>query len=100
MIERTAPVSLRPPGGGRPGLLPDALLVVAVILVALVVRMRSLAAGPPTFVTPDSDDYLWPGFALASGLGFDPELRRTPLYPTFIAVVLAAGGDLATLATV
>jgi hypothetical protein len=71
-----------------------------VLLVAALTRARFLSAGPPTFVTPDSDDYLWPGFALASGLGFEPELRRTPLYPIFIAAVLASGGDLGTLAAV
>ena len=70
------------------------------LVVAIFVRARFLSAGPPTFVTPDSDDYLWPGYALASGLGFEPELRRTPLYPIFIGAVLAAGGNLATLAVV
>ncbi len=74
--------------------------MLVVVLVAAVVRGRFLAAGPPTFVTPDSDDYLWPGYALAAGLGFEPELRRTPLYPVFIAAVLASGGNLATLAVV
>ena len=86
--------------GGRAGLLLDALVVLLVVLVATFVRARFLSAGPPTFVTPDSDDYLWPGYALASGLGFEPELRRTPLYPIFIGAVLAAGGNLATLAVV
>lgn len=85
---------------GRAGLLLDALLVGVVVLVAIVVRARLLAAGPPAFVTPDSDDYLWPGYALAAGLGFEPELRRTPLYPIFIGAVLAAGGNLATLVVV
>ena len=74
--------------------------MLVVLVVAVLVRARFLAAGPPTFVTPDSDDYLWPGYALASGLGFEPELRRTPLYPIFIGAVLAAGGNLATLAVV
>src|SRR5688572_13119464 len=115
MITRPAPVSSTPPepavGGaddqktgrllnGRAGPLLDAILVLIVVLVAIVVRTRFLSAGPPTFVTPDSDDYLWPGYALASGLGFEPELRRTPLYPIFIGAVLATGGDLATLAAV
>ena len=88
-------------GAGRRSDYPiDALLVAGVVLVAALVRARFISAGAPTFVTPDSDDYLWPGFALASGLGFEPELRRTPLYPIFIAAVLGAGGNLATLAVV
>jgi 4-amino-4-deoxy-L-arabinose transferase-like glycosyltransferase len=90
-----------PAGAGRGSAsLIDAVLVVGVVLVAALVRARFVSAGAPTFVTPDSDDYLWPGFALASGLGFEPELRRTPLYPIFIATVLGAGGNLATLAVV
>jgi hypothetical protein len=76
------------------------VLLAVVLVVAALMRSRFLSAGPPTFVTPDSDDYLWPGYALASGLGFEPELRRTPLYPIFIALVLGAGGNLATLAAV
>jgi hypothetical protein len=84
----------------RGGLLLDALLLLIVVGVATAVRSRFLAVGAPVFVTPDSDDYLWPGYALASGLGFDPELRRTPLYPIFIGAVLATGGDLARLAAV
>jgi hypothetical protein len=78
----------------------DGVLLLAVVLVAILVRARFLSAGVPAFVTPDSDDYLWPGYALASGLGFEPELRRTPLYPVFIGAVLAFGGNLATLAAV
>jgi hypothetical protein len=115
MISTPAPVSSTPRGaadggvggpkaqglpGGRAGLLLDAMLVVVVALVATFMRASFLAAGPPTFVTPDSDDYLWPGYALASGLGFEPELRRTPLYPIFIGAVLATGGNLATVAVV
>src|SRR4051794_40031159 len=86
--------------GLRAGLLLDLVLLAVVLVVAALMRSRFLSAGPPTFVTPDSDDYLWPGYALASGLGFEPELRRTPLYPIFIALVLGAGGNLATLAAV
>jgi 4-amino-4-deoxy-L-arabinose transferase-like glycosyltransferase len=84
----------------RLALLLDLGLLVVVLGVAALMRARFLSAGPPTFVTPDSDDYLWPGYALASGLGFEPELRRTPLYSIFIALVLGAGGNLATLAAV
>lgn len=86
--------------GRRGALLLDLALLAVVLGVALLMRARFLSAGPPTFVTPDSDDYLWPGYALAYGLGFEPELRRTPLYPLFIALVLGAGGNLWTLAVV
>ena len=61
-------------------------------------RWQFVLTGAPLFVTPDSDDYLRPAYDLAHGLGFDPELRRTPLYPAFIAAVLALGGNLAALA--
>src|SRR5215207_8406629 len=86
--------------GQRAGVLLDLALLATVLIVATLVRWRFLSAGPPAFVTPDSDDYLWPGYALASGLGFEPELRRTPLYPLFIAAVLGTGGNLATLVVV
>jgi hypothetical protein len=92
------PLGLR--GPRRAGLLLDLGLLTIVLVVAIVVRARFLSAGVPTFVTPDSDDYLFPGYALAAGLGFEPELRRTPLYPVFIGAVLATGGDLARLALV
>jgi hypothetical protein len=78
----------------------DLVLVAVVMGVAAVVRVVFLSTGAPAFVTPDSDDYLWPGYALAHGLGFEPELRRTPLYPILIAGVLAAGGTLSTIVAV
>src|SRR3954471_2101542 len=84
--------------GPRTGLLLDLALLAVVLAAAVVAGARFMSAGPPTFVTPDSDDYLWPGFALASGLGFEPELRRTPLYPLFIAGALKLGGNLWSLA--
>jgi 4-amino-4-deoxy-L-arabinose transferase-like glycosyltransferase len=84
-------------GGRSFGL--DALLLGLVVAVAAWMRLQFVATGAPTFVTPDSDDYLRPAYELAHGLGFNPELRRTPLYPMFIGVVLRAGGDLGTLAS-
>ncbi len=78
----------------------DRMLLALVVVVAVGVRWAFVASGAPLFVTPDSDDYLLPAYDLAHGRGFDPELRRTPLYPVFIALVLAAGGNLATLGIV
>jgi len=82
------------------GLAVDLILVALVGLVATAMRLIFLSAGAPAFVTPDSDDYLWPGYALAHGLGFEPELRRTPLYPFFIAAIMAPGGSLVTIVVV
>src|SRR6185295_2507645 len=43
--------------------------------------------------------YFWPGYELAREIGFDLDLRRTPVYPLFIAfVVTRIGEDLAALA--
>jgi hypothetical protein len=78
----------------------DALLITLVVIVAATVRAVFLSSMVPALVTPDSDDYLWPGYALAHGIGFDPELRRTPLYPVFIAAVIGLGGTLTTMVTV
>lgn len=100
------PVSPPPPHPARQGPLRwvrrycDALLLAAVLGAAAAIRLAFLQAGPPVFLTPDSDDYLRPAYDLAHGLGFDPELRRTPLYPLVIAAVLASGGTLATVALV
>src|SRR5437867_2223268 len=82
------------------GWIVDALLVILIVVVATVVRVVFLSSRVPAFVTPDSDDYLWPGYALAHGLGFEPELRRTPLYPVFIAAVIGLGGTLSTIVIV
>ncbi len=78
----------------------DLGLLALVVGLALWMRLQFAAAGAPTFVTPDSDDYLGPAYDLAHGLGFDPELRRTPLYSIFVSAVLALGGNLASLALV
>ncbi len=75
----------------------DLLALIVVLAVAAWIRLEFARIGVPALVTTDSDDYLWPGYALAHGLGFDLELRRTPLYPLFVALVLKVGGNLATL---
>jgi len=45
------------------------------------------------FVTPDSESYVLPGWELAHGAGFNPELRRTPVYSVFIAAAFSVLGD-------
>ncbi|MCC7104436.1 MAG: glycosyltransferase family 39 protein [Chloroflexi bacterium] len=72
--------------------------VALVALVALVLRAAFLFRAP-MFIIGDSENYFWPGYQLARGLGFDLDLRRTPLYPLFIAgVVSTIGEDLFALA--
>lgn len=75
----------------------DGALLLLVLLVAFAWRL-SFALRPPAFLTPDSEGYFLPGWELAHGFGFGPELRRTPLYPLFIArVVFIMGDDLRAL---
>ena len=78
----------------------DALFLCLSLGLAAWVRLQFVSTGAPMFVTPDSDDYLKPAYDLATGQGFDPELRRTPLYSLFIASVLVTGGSLGTLVIV
>ena len=69
-------------------------LLALILLIATIVRL-GFALRPPPFLTPDSQGYYLPGWELAQGFGFGPELRRTPAYPLFIAwVVLLFGEDL------
>src|SRR5918911_921859 len=63
-----------------------------VLLVAAVVRL-AFTLRPPPFLTPDSQGYYLPGWELANGLGFGPELRRTPLYPLFVGLVVFLFGE-------
>jgi hypothetical protein len=71
--------------------------LVFVLLVASIWRL-AFALRPPPFLTPDSQGYFLPGWELAHGLGFNPELRRTPAYPLFISlVVFLLGEDLRAL---
>jgi hypothetical protein len=79
----------------------DLALVAIIVVVAIALRWPFVATSAPMFVTPDSESYLLPGWELAHGQGFNPELRRTPVYSVFIAAVLTVLGDnLERLATV
>src|SRR4051812_42936303 len=68
------------------------LAVVAIGLLALVVRLAFTFRAPP-FVTNDSLSYLLPGFDLIHGNGFAPILKRPPLYPLFVGGALGAFGE-------
>jgi 4-amino-4-deoxy-L-arabinose transferase-like glycosyltransferase len=77
---------------------PDLVAVLAIGLVAAILRLAFLYRAP-VFLTGDSQSHYLPGYDLALGLGFDPELRRTPGYPVFVAgVVTFLGEDLRALA--
>ena len=69
-----------------------------VLAVGLFVRLV-FAGIAPMFLEGDSQSYLLPGWELANGYGFSPELRRAPLYPLFIAASFRLfGQDLNALA--
>ena len=75
--------------GGRRA---ELLALVGVLLLALLVRLAFTFRAPP-FVTNDSLSYLLPGFDLIHGGGFNPILKRPPLYSLFVGGVLALFGE-------
>ena len=76
----------------------DFALLAFALALGLVVRWL-FAAHAPVFLEGDSQSYLLPGWALAQGEGFSPELRRAPGYSLFIAAALRLlGPDLGSVA--
>jgi hypothetical protein len=71
---------------------PDLVLLSVLVLVAIMARGLLLTRAP-LFLRRDSVAYFQVGWELANGLGFDLPLRRTPLYPLFIAGVVAVLGE-------
>ncbi len=71
---------------------PDLAALLLIGLVAAGLRLAFLYRAP-VFLTGDSQSHYLPGFDLAHGLGFDPELRRPPGYAFFVAGVIAALGE-------
>src|SRR5215212_5001443 len=71
---------------------PDALCIAAITLIGVVVR-AGIVYQAPVFIMKDSQSYFLPGWDLAHGLEPDLELRRTPLYPWFVAGALRLLGD-------
>ena len=82
----TAPVARR---AGAPS---PRLVLGAVGLVALALRLALLLRAP-AFVIADSDNYFLPGYQPARGLGFELDLRRTPVYPLFVALTVGGLGE-------
>jgi hypothetical protein len=105
----TAAVPPGQTGGGWPGRAarrvvgvvrahPDLVVLAALVVIAVLAR-GVLLTRAPLFLRRDSVAYFQVGWELANGLGFDLPLRRTPLYPLFVAgVVWLLGEDLRGLA--
>src|SRR3954451_1484843 len=72
---------------------PPVWLVLTVVgVVALALRLAFLLRAP-VFIIGDSENYFWPGYQLAREIGFDLDIRRTPVYPLVIALVVARIGE-------
>ena len=79
---------------------PDLWAILLIVAVAVLIRIAFAASAPP-FIDPDGEGYYLPAHDLVFGLPFQPDLRRTPVYPFFIAAVIwLFGEDLQRLMTV
>jgi 4-amino-4-deoxy-L-arabinose transferase-like glycosyltransferase len=71
---------------------PDLAALLVVLLVAALLR-GGLLFRAPVFATGDSESYLGPGYALARGLEYDLNSKRTPGYPWLVAFAIVVGGE-------
>jgi 4-amino-4-deoxy-L-arabinose transferase-like glycosyltransferase len=71
---------------------PDALAIGLIVLVALAIRV-AFAFRVPVFLLRDSVSYFLPAWDLLNGYGFDLSIRRTPVYPAFLAGAMALFGE-------
>ena len=78
--------------GPRRALLPDGAALSLVVLVAALMRLAFLFRAPPLYVGGDSQTYLQPAVDLLAGVGFDPDIKRPPGYPLFLAATMATLG--------
>lgn len=77
---------------------PSAILILTLVGVAAFAVRYALWQRAPAFVIADSDNYFLPGWQLGQWIGFDLELRRTPVYPAFIGLIVNRfGQDLSAL---
>ena len=83
-----------------PARLPTPLDVLAIVAIAVAIRLVFVGSAPP-FLNADSEGYYVPARDLVAGLPFQLDLRRAPTYPLFIAGVIAlVGEDLQLLVTI
>ena len=79
---------------------PDRAALLLLLLVGLTIRL-AFTFRAPIFLVHDSITYFESGYELARGSGFELAFKRTPLYPLFIAGVVAlVSEDLQALAFV
>src|SRR5215212_5598868 len=71
---------------------PDALAIGLIVLVATAIRV-AFAFRVPVFLLRDSISYFLPAWDLLNGYGFDLSIRRTPVYPGFLAGAMALFGE-------
>jgi hypothetical protein len=71
---------------------PDALALTVIGAVALLLRLAFLYR-VPVILTGDSQSHFLPGYDLAFGNEFEPELRRPPGYAFFVAGTIAVLGE-------
>jgi 4-amino-4-deoxy-L-arabinose transferase-like glycosyltransferase len=72
---------------------PDLTCIIVLLVVGAGMRLALAFRAPPLFIGGDSQTYLVPGYDLANGLGFEPILKRPPLYPLFVAFSIVLMGE-------
>src|SRR2546423_6797129 len=70
----------------------DTVALIGVLVVAATMRLAFLFRAPPLYVGGDSQTYLQPALDLIQGIGFDPDIKRPPAYPLFLAAAIASLG--------
>ncbi|MCC6177595.1 MAG: glycosyltransferase family 39 protein [Chloroflexi bacterium] len=70
----------------------DLWAILTVLVVAVAMRLAFTTSAPP-FINADAEGYYLPGHDLAFGQPFQPDFRRTPGYPAFIAAEIWLFGE-------
>jgi hypothetical protein len=71
----------------------DGAALSVVVITAALLRLAFLFRAPPLYAGGDSHSYLLPAVDLLQGFDFNPEIKRPPGYPLFLAGVMAAMGS-------
>jgi 4-amino-4-deoxy-L-arabinose transferase-like glycosyltransferase len=70
----------------------DVVAIGLIVLAAVAIRV-AFAFRPPVFLLRDTVSYFLPAWDLLNGYGFDISIRRTPVYPLFLAGAMATFGE-------